>query len=175
MHDRGVPSLLLLGLITTLTISTVVLHESTASSVAAQESTDEAGRVVAVVEASLEAISDEDMVGFTDLMIDEAVIIGASEADGEPTYRPRRRAEERATQLGGDVVERGFDPEVRIAGPVATVWLPYDLYVDNEWSHCGVDTFTLVDTPEGWRIAAAIYSIEQPPACQRHPDGPPGR
>lgn len=170
-----VPKLRWFRLITTLTVSAAAVHVCAGPSAAAQESTDEADRVVAVVEASLEAVSDEDMVAFTDLMIEEAVIIGARAADGVPTYRSRTRAEERSAQLPGDVVERGFDPEVRIAGTVATVWLPYDLYVDGEWSHCGVDTFTLVDTPEGWRIAAVIYSIEQPPACRRHPDGPPGR
>ena len=54
------------------------------------------------------------------------------------------------------------------------VWLPYDLYVDGEWSHCGVDTFTLVHTEAGWRIASMAWSVGQPPACQPHPDGPPG-
>jgi hypothetical protein len=75
---------------------------------------------------------------------------------------------------GGDVVERGFDPEVMLSGHLAMVWLPYDLYVDGAWSHCGVDVFTLFRTAEGWRIAAVPYSIEQPPACRPHPDGPPG-
>lgn len=170
MRDRRLPDLILLALIATLTVSSVAAQEP-------QEPADEAARVVAVVEASLEALSDEDMVGFTDLMIDEAVTIGARERDGELAYFFRTRADERANvpPADADIVERGFDPEVRISGPVATVWMPYDLYVDGEWSHCGVDTFTLVETPDGWRIAALVYSIEQPPACEPHPDGPPGR
>ena len=39
--------------------------------------------------------------------------------------------------------------------------------------HCGVDVFTLLKSEGGWRIATLVWSVEQPPACQRHPAGPP--
>ena len=35
------------------------------------------------------------------------------------------------------------------------------------------DQFTLIRTATGWRIAAMAWTIEQPPACEPHPDGPP--
>jgi hypothetical protein len=53
------------------------------------------------------------------------------------------------------------------------VWYPYDLYIDGKWSHCGVDAFTLIRTEGKWRIAVMSWSAEQPPACEKHPDGPP--
>ena len=56
---------------------------------------------------------------------------------------------------------------------VAQVWMPYDLYIGTAWSHCGVDTFTLMKREGRWRVAALVYTIEQPPACSRHPMGPP--
>jgi hypothetical protein len=55
------------------------------------------------------------------------------------------------------------------------VWLPYDLYLDGKWSHCGVDVFTLVRQEGAWRIATMAWSAEQPPVCEPHPDGPPKR
>lgn len=130
--------------------------------------------VLAVVDSALERISAEDMVGFTDLMIPEATIGVVGERDGRPFFGMRSRAEERAGRSEDDVVERGFEPEVMVSDLIAMVWLPYDLYVDGTWSHCGVDVFTLIRTADGWRIATVTYSIEQPPACRRHPDGPPG-
>ena len=47
-----------------------------------------------------------------------------------------------------------FDVEVRIDGPLATVWAEYDVYVDGEFSHCGVDAFQLVNLGDGWKILA---------------------
>lgn len=142
-------------------------------SAGAQESSDEHARVRAVAEAALEAISDEDMIAFTDLMVDDAITVSISERNGEVRYSVRSRAESRASNPQNDILERGFDPQISISGPVAMVWLPYDLYVEGEWSHCGVDTFTLVRTEAGWRIASMAWSVEQPPACQPHPAGPP--
>lgn len=53
------------------------------------------------------------------------------------------------------------------------MWLPYDIYRNGEWSHCGVDAFILLRTGDGWRIASMAWTIEQPPDCRPHPDGPP--
>jgi len=141
----------------------------------AQEPGSDEASVLATVDAALAAISDEDMVAFTDLMIDEAVISAVVERDGVVRYSARTRAGERTRTLSQNIVERGFDVEVRISGGLATAWVPYDLYIDGEWSHCGIDAFTLLRTPAGWRIASLAYSVEQPPACARHPNGPPGR
>ena len=42
---------------------------------------------------------------------------------------------------------------------VAQLWTPYDLYIGDEWSHRGVDTFTLMKSEGHWRVAALIYTI----------------
>ncbi len=140
----------------------------------AQEAAGERERVRAIADAALAAISSEDMIAFTDLMVEDAITISVGERDGEMRYSVRSRAESRGQTPQADILERGFHPEVSISGPIASVWLPYDLYVDGEWSHCGVDTFTMVRTESGWRILAMAWSVEQPPACEPHPDGPPG-
>ena len=140
----------------------------------AQESGSDEQEVLAVAEAALAAISDEDMLALTDLMVDEAVMFSVSERGSSSSYSVRTRAEERAQNFTRDLLERGFDAQVQVAGRVATVWLPYDLHIDGDWSHCGVDIFTLLRVAEEWRIASMAWSTEQPPACQPHPAGPPG-
>lgn len=129
--------------------------------------------VVAVADAALAAITRGDMTAFTDLMIPEAVTIATGTKGNVPRYRVRTRAEERMVTPRATVTERGFRPEARVSGTVAVVWYPYDLYLDGKWSHCGADVFTLVRTEQGWRIANMAWSAEQPPACEKHPDGPP--
>lgn len=128
---------------------------------------------LAVADSALAAISSGNMVGFTDLMLPEAVLFPTSTRDGVSRYRARTRQEQRSASMDVSISERGWSPEVRVDGPVAMVWYPYDLYLDGKWSHCGVDIFTLVRHEGKWRIAAMAWSAEQPPACEKHPKGPP--
>ena len=50
--------------------------------------------------------------------------------------------------------ERLYNEEVRIDGPLATVWTEYGFFVGGKFSHCGVDAFQLARVPDGWRIIA---------------------
>lgn len=146
------------------------------ATVTAQEapSTGDIDRVRTTIDAALAAISREDFVALTDLMIEEAVFFPTVTRDGVDRYSVRTRAAQRAAATDVDFVERGFDPEIRISGPIASVWLPYDLYLDGKWSHCGVDTFILVRVEGTWKIATMAWSAVQPPECTAHPDGAPG-
>ena len=42
--------------------------------------------------------------------------------------------------------------EVRIDGPLATVWTPYRFYRGEAFSHCGTNAFQLYRSPDGWKI-----------------------
>jgi hypothetical protein len=48
--------------------------------------------------------------------------------------------------------EQISDVEIRVEDNVATVWNRYVFYVDGRADHCGIDAFTLVRIPEGWKI-----------------------
>lgn len=65
-----------------------------------------------------------------------------------------------------EIDERLFDVEVRIDGILATVWAEYDVYVDGEFSHCGVDAFQLADLGEGWKIVN-IADTRRREGCER--------
>ena len=69
------------------------------------------------------------------------------------------------------IVERIWDPTVLLHGPLAVVWAPYDIHGDGEFLHCGVDTFTLLKTDEGWKIASVAFTME-PTGCEPSPLGP---
>ena len=66
--------------------------------------------------------------------------------------------------------ERIWNPEVRVHGSIATVWAPYDFWTDGKFSHCGVDAFDLIKTPEGWKIAGGAFTMEA--KCEPSPLGP---
>ncbi|TDB68875.1 nuclear transport factor 2 family protein [Arundinibacter roseus] len=67
------------------------------------------------------------------------------------TFRPGTVIKERMKSQG--VV-------VQVHNRTAMIWAPYDLWVNDVFSHCGIDIFTLLLTPNGWRIASLAYSIE---------------
>jgi len=135
---------------------------------------DPTAAVIAVADSALAAITRGDAVAFTDLMVPEAVMFPTTTRDGITSYRVRSREAQRGAPIAG-AVERGFAPRAMVSGGVAMVWMPYDLYVNGAWSHCGVDVFTLVKTQGRWRIASLAWSAEQPPVCEKHPVGPPSR
>ncbi len=130
--------------------------------------------VVAVADEAFRRISADDSAGLAALMIPEAMIyVGVQEEDGSYRTVSRTYEETRDRAIEVDLEERGWDPTVLVSGTIAVVWYPYDIYVDGEWSHCGVDIFNMIRTDDGWRIAVLQYNVQQPPECRPHPDGPP--
>lgn len=53
--------------------------------------------------------------------------------------------------------ERITITDVKIDGPLASVWAPYRFYIGTTFSHCGVDVFQLMKTAAGWKI---IYIVD---------------
>ncbi|MFD2874671.1 nuclear transport factor 2 family protein [Mucilaginibacter ximonensis] len=53
--------------------------------------------------------------------------------------------------------ERIVITDVKIDGDLASVWAPYKFYLDDKFSHCGVDVFQLMKTAAGWKI---IYIVD---------------
>ncbi|HKK92409.1 MAG TPA: nuclear transport factor 2 family protein [Longimicrobiales bacterium] len=49
-----------------------------------------------------------------------------------------------------------FDEEVLVDGPLAVAWTPYNFFADGEFSHCGVNAFTLMRSDDGWKILQIV-------------------
>lgn len=56
----------------------------------------------------------------------------------------------------GSLDERISFNMIKIDGDLASVWTPYSFYYNNNFSHCGVNSFQLVRTAEGWKIQYII-------------------
>lgn len=50
--------------------------------------------------------------------------------------------------------ERITGMSLQFDASLAAVWAPYDFYLGDKFSHCGVDAFHLAKLPEGWKIIA---------------------
>ena len=151
----------------TLALAAIALSMPSAAQTPAQRAA-----VLAVTDSVLAAINRGDRVAIADLMLPEAFTMSIRDSS---RYTARTREQVRAQQSTSVIEERGFRPTVHVAGPLAIVWLPYDIYVDRAWSHCGIDVFMLVKSGTAWKVASMAWTVEQPPACERHPSGPPRR
>ena len=147
-----------------------------AVSARAQAVDSDARAAIAVADSVLAALSSGDTATLARLTLDSAVVGGAGLRNGVERFSLRSWRLYTNRQGPSGFIERGFDATAHVQDRVAQVWMPYDLYLRNNgvtWSHCGVDVFTLLKAEGRWRVAALIYTIEQPPACRRHPAGPP--
>lgn len=61
---------------------------------------------------------------------------------------------------GAEFVEKMPSPEARISGDMAVVSGRYTFYVGDKFSHCGTNTFNLVRTETGWKIANGASTLE---------------
>ena len=87
---------------------------------------------------------------------------------------PRSRDELAQGIAGGQtpILERMWNPQVLVRGKIANVWTEYDFHNNGKFSHCGIDTFLLLKTDEGWKIFSLTYTMETQ-GCKPSPLGPP--
>lgn len=52
--------------------------------------------------------------------------------------------------------ERVLFSKILIDGPLASVWTDYKFYIDEKFSHCGVNSFQMVKGDKGWQIIHII-------------------
>jgi hypothetical protein len=127
--------------------------------------------IIAAAQTVLDAINEADPDLLRTVMLPDARIVATGRGPASSST-----VGQMADMLGeGEqrYTERMWSPQVAVDGPIASVWTPYDFYLDGEFSHCGIDAFHLIETDGEWLVQDLIYTVRQPPACEMHPDGPP--
>lgn len=133
----------------------------------AKAQTDEVA-VKAVIQTLFDGMREADSSKVHSAFIDEAIM---------QTIAPRR---DKMTLMNGSLEnflksiatphpkvydERVSSYEIKIDGPMAAVWTPYQFYLGEDFSHCGVNSFQLMKTESGWKI---IYLVDtrRPEDCK---------
>lgn len=62
--------------------------------------------------------------------------------------------------------ERILDYQIQIDGNLASAWAPYRFYVNEKFSHCGVNSFQLVKMSTGWKIVYIIDTRRKEPCTE---------
>ena len=115
--------------------------------------------VVTVVERMFAGLKAGDTAAMRATMHPAARIIQTGTRDGVPFARVNSAdafLQSIAAATGRALEERIYNPEVRLDDHLATVWVEYDFLVNGAVSHCGVDSYQLVRTANGWRILQIV-------------------
>ena len=62
--------------------------------------------------------------------------------------------------------ERVTSMSMQFDASLAAVWAPYEFWLGEKFSHCGVDAFHLAKLPEGWKIIA-LSDTERREGCDQ--------
>lgn len=57
---------------------------------------------------------------------------------------------------GQKLDERLQSYDIKVDGAMAVAWTPYKFYFNDKFSHCGVNVFTMIKRPGGWKILGIV-------------------
>lgn len=148
-----------------LLCAAIIPFAATALAVAAPvfaAGTSASGRqaVLAVIDQTFAAMVRHDAAAMRTLLVPGAVF-AVRKPDG--TIRMERDEDFlQALATGkGEWRERIWSPKVLLGDGLAQVWAPYDFHLDGAFSHCGIDSFSLVRDGSGqWRISGIAYNVQ---------------
>ena len=115
--------------------------------------------VVAVAQKAFDGMKAHDSVIILSTMLPDARLLAVR--DTGPTVTTAADFASSIAANKSDFLERfTAAPRVLIRGPIAQVWGEYEFLRDGKFHHCGVDSFSLLKTAEGWKISHIIYTSE---------------
>jgi len=121
---------------------------------------DEEAAVKAVIETMFDSMREADSAKLHTVFIDEVIMQSIIPKRGVMSIN-KGNLQGFLTGIGTPhehvYDERILDYQIKIDGPMATVWTPYEFYLGEEFSHCGVNSFQLMKKAEGWKI---IYLVD---------------
>lgn len=124
-----------------------------------------------VVQGLFDAMSTHDVQAARGLFTSDAMLI-TLRPDGSAVSIPYEKWLEHLGTSKDKWLERIWDTKVLEHGSIAVVWGDYDFHLNGNFSHCGVDSFDLVKTQAGWKIAGIMFTTEKT-GCAPSPLGPP--
>jgi hypothetical protein len=119
----------------------------------------EAAAVRAVVDRLFDAMRERDVEKMRSVFADEARMFGLNAQGAVQVTTAADFIASIARVPEGVVLDEVLgDVEIRIDGPLASVWTYYDFYAGNDFSHCGYNAFQMLKTGGEWKVAAITDS-----------------
>src|SRR6185369_5082498 len=114
---------------------------------------------VATVQRLFDAMATHDAAAAKALFLPEAMLFSVR-ADGTPSATPFDKFADRVGAAKDTWLERIWEPTKLEHGTVAVVWAQFDFHLNGKLNHCGIDSFSLLKTASGWKIASVSDTHE---------------
>lgn len=127
-----------------------------------EEKADPAKEALAVVTRLFDAMQARDADGIRTVFFPDGQLAITHKRDGKTIVR-LLTADAFAKSIAegkGVYRERMYKPEALVSGDLVTVRGRYGFYADESFSHCGLNSFHLMRTEQGWKIVNAASTIE---------------
>lgn len=119
----------------------------------------EHAQIVGVVNELFEGMRTKDEATLDRVLDDELALVAIDERSGTTVTSGTKESFIRGIVNSPRIIhEVMWDAEVRLDGDLATLWAPYELWLDDQFSHCGFDSIQLVRNGDGWRIVGVAYT-----------------
>jgi hypothetical protein len=123
---------------------------------------DEAIKVKAAVDTFFEGFHKGDTILMKSVMMDKVFLQTTfTNKEGKNvlvTEKPSELTKAIASRTSDQKWdERLLDYNIQIDGTMANVWTPYEFWFNDQFSHCGVNSFQLFNDNGNWKI---IYIID---------------
>jgi Domain of unknown function (DUF4440) len=129
------------------------------------------GSPVAVAQKLFHAMKTHDGAAVSTLFV-PGLTLSSVDANGKVSVTSGEDFAKRVASSKAEWLERIWDPKVLEHGSIAVVWAEYDFHLNGKFSHCGIDTFTMLKGDTGWKIAGLSFTRETS-GCSPSPLGPP--
>ena len=117
------------------------------------------------IEWFFEALETQDSTLFQEILYPEGQVWAVIKDQGTIKYSTRYFKDDMKRFNPERVItETALDYDIKIHQNIAVAWVPYTLDINGEFSHCGVDVFTLIKVDQ-WKIINASFTIE-PDGCK---------
>ncbi|MEY2834455.1 MAG: hypothetical protein RLZZ557_117 [Bacteroidota bacterium] len=117
---------------------------------------DETLAVKAIIQQLFDGMRNADSISIASVFAPNAIMQTiVVDKDGNTSVRQDKVANFVSfvgKQAKGAADEQITFETIKIDGALAIVWTPYRFVYNGQFSHCGVNSFTLVKLPDGWKI-----------------------
>lgn len=140
----------------------LVVATASAQMAKSSEKDGAAKEALAVVNKLFAAMRVKDAATIRALFSAEGQLTATQRREGQPSLRVfnGEAFAKLIVETKGVLKERMYKPEVLVSGDLVLVRGRYGFYVDDRFSHCGMNSFHLMRTADGWKIVNAASTIE---------------
>lgn len=119
-------------------------------------------QIIAVINKFFESLEKKDSLMMRQTTLDEAQI-WRRYSEEKPVRSDFRYSKDFLPKMQAlpNVKEIALDFVINIHKGMASAWVPYEFYIDEKFSHCGVDIFTLFEMDGNWKIISVAYTVEK--------------